>query len=61
MAEKNAMAGLLTKAACHTAVYSNKTLPQTKVIFVHSSFPIISKAVSAIGPPKKADFKRKIK
>lgn len=31
VAEINVMAGLLTKAACRTAVYSNKTLPQTKV------------------------------
>ncbi len=42
MAEINVMAGLLTKAACHTAVYSNKTLPQAKVFSVEGSFPIVS-------------------
>lgn len=39
MAEVNIMSGLLTQAACHTAVYSNKTLTLTKVFSVKSSFP----------------------
>lgn len=42
MAEINVKAGLLTKAACHTAVYSNKTLPQTKVFSVQGTFLIVS-------------------
>lgn len=42
MAEINVMAGLLTKAACRTAVYSNKTLPQTKVFSVQGTFLIVS-------------------